>query len=426
MTRLIELRAENVKRLKAVRIKPDGNLFVVAGMNMQGKSTVLDCVEYGCGGQKGICDKPIRTGAKKARIVVDLDDLLVERTFTASGSTLVVKNKKGAKLKKPQAILDAMTNALSFDPGRFMTVDNEKRMEIVRQLIRLDFSVLDEDRATKYAARTDANRECARLEALYEDMPEYPDAPKDEISSGDLAAQLEEEKEIERRRDKINTAIQENETDREDIKAAIIEREEALKTLEAEIKNLADELVENGESLSHLIEKKELIPDLPEESIQVRMDRINATNLQVRANVAAKEISVDLANANAISVKLDRAIQDIDDTKTQMRMDAEYPLPEMTMDEDGIYFNNEPFEQASQSEKLIISCMICIALNPKLRLMLIRDGSMLDREHLTLLNDIAEKHDMMILIEVVGEPDYASVIIEDGEVKQLTDPTKKS
>ena len=40
--KIIELQAENVKRLKAVDITPDGTLQVIGGRNAQGKSSVLD------------------------------------------------------------------------------------------------------------------------------------------------------------------------------------------------------------------------------------------------------------------------------------------------------------------------------------------------------------------------------------------------
>ena len=36
--KIIELQAENVKRLKAVEITPDGTLQVIGGKNAQGKS----------------------------------------------------------------------------------------------------------------------------------------------------------------------------------------------------------------------------------------------------------------------------------------------------------------------------------------------------------------------------------------------------
>ena len=42
--KIIELRATNIKRLKAVEITPDGTMQVIGGRNAQGKSSVLDAI----------------------------------------------------------------------------------------------------------------------------------------------------------------------------------------------------------------------------------------------------------------------------------------------------------------------------------------------------------------------------------------------
>jgi recombinational DNA repair ATPase RecF len=41
---IIELRAENFKRITAVRIRPDGKVVNISGRNGQGKSSVMDSI----------------------------------------------------------------------------------------------------------------------------------------------------------------------------------------------------------------------------------------------------------------------------------------------------------------------------------------------------------------------------------------------
>ena len=109
MTRIVKLQAENIKRLRAVEITPDGNIVRITGRNGQGKSSVLDAIAYALGGQSLVPSKPIREGEKKARAIVTLDNgLTVERRFTEKGTVLEVKREDGAKYGSPQAMIDQM------------------------------------------------------------------------------------------------------------------------------------------------------------------------------------------------------------------------------------------------------------------------------------------------------------------------------
>ena len=60
---------------------------------------------------------------------------------------------------------------------------------------------------------------------------------------------------------------------------------------------------------------------------------------------------------------------------------------------------------------------IGLAMNPKLRVLLIRDGSLLDSEGLKMLAEIAEGYDAQIWLERCTDGQPIGVVIEDGEVK---------
>ena len=87
--KIIELRAENVKRLKAVGIHPDGTLQVIGGRNAQGKSSVLDAIWLALGGGKAgkSTSVPIRDGEDKASVTLDLGDLIVTGSWTKGGTS---------------------------------------------------------------------------------------------------------------------------------------------------------------------------------------------------------------------------------------------------------------------------------------------------------------------------------------------------
>lgn len=89
----------------------------------------------------------------------------------------------------------------------------------------------------------------------------------------------------------------------------------------------------------------------------------------------------------------------------------------LTFDENGVLLNKIPFDQASSAEQLKVSLAMGIAMNPKLRVLLIRDGSLLDEDNLKMIAELAAKNDCQIWLERVGSGDEVSIIIEDGSIK---------
>ncbi len=88
--KIVSLEVDNVKRLHAVHIKPDGGMVIIGGKNGAGKSSVLDAIEMALGGKKSIPRRPVRDGEESAHVVCDLGSLIVRRHFTPDGKTSVI------------------------------------------------------------------------------------------------------------------------------------------------------------------------------------------------------------------------------------------------------------------------------------------------------------------------------------------------
>jgi len=56
-------------------------------------------------------------------------------------------------------------------------------------------------------------------------------------------------------------------------------------------------------------------------------------------------------------------------------------------------------------------------MNPKLKVLLIRDGSLLDATSLKLVAQMAAEAEGQVWIERVGDGAECSVVIEDGKVR---------
>ncbi len=98
---------------------------------------------------------------------------------------------------------------------------------------------------------------------------------------------------------------------------------------------------------------------------------------------------------------------------------AEMPVPGLSFGDGEVLFDGLPLDQASQAEKIRISVAIAMAANPKLRVLCIRDGSLLDRESLRLLSELIESQDYQCWLEVTDDEGKTGVVIEDGAIRPL-------
>jgi len=126
----------------------------------------------------------------------------------------------------------------------------------------------------------------------------------------------------------------------------------------------------------------------------------------------------DVAPKKPIREGADRAEIVVDADKARAIERANLPVPGLGFGDGEVLFGGVPFEQASQAEKIRVSVAIAMAANPSLKVLCIRDGSLLDRDSLRLLTEIVEQNDYQLWLEKVGDEDAATgIVIEDGTVR---------
>ena len=152
------------------------------------------------------------------------------------------------------------------------------------------------------------------------------------------------------------------------------------------------------------------------EEVRKRLFSAEESNRKVDDNHAHAELSADLEALAERTRQLKRSIDMCDDRKANMIIDATYPVDGLTADDDCAMLDGVPFSQASHAEQLQCSVAIGLALNPTLKVLLIRDGSALDANSLEAITAMARDAGAQLWIERVGHGDECTVIIEDGEV----------
>lgn len=422
--KIIELRAENVKKLKAIEIRPDGNTIVISGRNEQGKSSVLDAIFLALGGKvaaKGVT-KPIRDGEESAYARVDLGDIIVKRNWTSNDkSYLTVENRDGATFKSPQAILDGLIGNLSFDPLAFSNMDGKKQREALLDLvdIKIDLDEWEKDRAEAYEERTGVNRKVKELEGQIAGIVVPEDTPDEEVKSAKVLDEIAEAQRVldandEKRRfaadfkKVLSTFVK----DAEETERAVKEQQEDLAIIVEKIKTLDSENQAKDAELEKLVD-----PDMT--VFKEKLANVETVNQAVREKQRGVELQSSLDKVKKESGDLTTEIDGMDKEKSDAIEAAEFPIEHLGFDETGVTYKGIPFGQCSAAERLRVSLCIAMAANPKLKVLRIMDGSLLDEANLKVINEMVKENDYQCWIEVVSEaPDGASVFIEDGAIKE--------
>lgn len=420
--KIIQLNSENFKFIKAVEIKPDANFQIISGRNEQGKSSVLDSIWAAIEGRTALkdTDKPIRNGEEKAFITVDLGELIVTRKFTTNGTTLEVKTKDGAKYSSPQKILDALVGKLSFDPLQFSYMDAKDQVKTLQELIGFDPSELDNKYAEIFEQRTEVNREVKTLSGQLEGMEEpTKDIPDEEESAGSILAELRQAQEVQKANDlkreeykQIKSEYQNTKDEIGNIQREILNLKVRLEESESGLKVIESQGKALGEQARDLVD-----PDL--DSYQERLEKVEHVNSQVRKK---KEYTSKLSNFSekkAISDELTQKLGAINEQKQDMLKAAKFPIEGLSFGESGVEYKDVPFKQCSAAQRLKVAMSVAMAKNPKLKVIRIMDGSLLDSENLKLIQEMAKDQDYQVWVELVDESGEMGVVIEDGQIKNL-------
>ncbi len=418
--RILRLVSENVKRVKAIdlTIDPKQALVLVKGDNAAGKSSVLDSIAYILGGKRVQPPEVIRKGESYARGLLETEELIVERKWSTGDNgklvdTIEVRSKEGAKFKSPQTMLDGLISRLSFDPLHFLALKPDEQAEALRKIVGLDFRTLDGQRLKAYVDRTLANRELLSLQKRLEVSPEIPGKLEAVDVAGLLADQAVAQGAASKRREleHASTAAHGHRTNCQTL------MKEAEAAMSKAFKRLADAQAAEKEANAALEAHPAPAPELVAQ-LATAIATASDQNDKVRRQAARAELVDQVAKAAAVAHALSSTIEGIDAEKKKKTETAPFPVPGLGFGDVGVTFKDLPFEQASGAERIRVSTGIGFALNPELKVLRIKDGSLLDSKSLALLEELAKEANGQIWLEIVGKGGVG-IVIEDGSVESI-------
>jgi len=403
-----ELIIRNFKAARKVTIYGAGpGVFEVTGANEAGKTSTLQALPAllaGLGYKEGklkLWDGNCLThGAIKGQLTAvlealdkdgeaELDGLTITRKFTAEnqskGGSLVIKSADGSRRK--QGDLNALVGEFSFDPTEWGTRALEEQVnslnalvdpEVAAGLAELDASI---DKAEQ--ERRDVGRQIKTFGQI-------PDLPQVEPMDADaLLGELERVQEHNAAQDRHQQQREAYERELMDVGAQIADLEARLDVLRRKRDAIIDRPLPTVEPWVDIKPIQQRLAEAGEQNVRAE---------QWRANEAKR---AELSKLTRRHAHHDQEIEDLREARRQLALQAKVPIDGLEWGAKGVVWNGTPWAKLSDSQRLRLTAMIEMARHPQLRVMLIRNGDLLDDNRFKELRQLADEQKYQIWVESV-------------------------
>ena len=357
-----ELLIENVKRVKAVQFEPSADgLTIIGGRNGQGKTSVLDAIAWALGGNNYKPSVPERDGALvPPNLHIELSNgLIVERK--GKNSTLKVTDPNGNK--SGQQLLNEFVSTLALDLPKFINGSDKDKADSLLKILGIG-----DVQNQLYAQRTEVGRIADRKKKAADEMPMYPNVPKEPVSATEL---IKEQQEILARNG-------ENERKRQDA----ARYEQILANAQIAFDE-AKAVLQKAEQ--DCLTARKSAEDLHDEStaeLEKNLAEIEALNIKIRANSTKEAAEVEANNLQQEYDGLTEQIESIREERSKLLDSAELPLPGLSVKDGKLIYNNMPWDGMSGSDQLKVATAIIRKLNPQCGFVLMDKLEQMDLETL--------------------------------------------
>ena len=399
--KISKLEIENVKRVKAVSLEPTQNgLTVIGGRNNQGKTSVLDSIAWTLGGDKFKPTSARREGSVVPPFLhVEMDNgLVVERR--GENSSLKVIDPAGRK--GGQQLLNEFVETFALDLPRFMEQSAKEKANVLLRIIGVEEQLkkLDYDESTTFNRRREVGRIALQKQKYAEELPLYPDVPKEPISASELILRQQE----------ILAKNGENQRLRNEY-ANLVSRRDELTAKLTELQNERAEILLKLETAAKTT--AELVDESTDE-IRESLLNIEKINTKVRANGERERAEIEAEQYKKDYDALTAEIEDLRAARTKLLDNADLPLPGLSVVDGELTYNGVKWDCMSGSDQLKTATAIVRRLNPKCGFVLLDKLEQMDVDTLREFGAWLESEGLQAIATRVSTGDECSIIIEDG------------
>ena len=409
MIKITNLELENIKRIKAVQLAPsESGLTVIGGNNGQGKTSVLDAIAWALGGDKFKPSQPQRDGSvipPHLRVTLS-NGLIVERR--GDKSALKITDPNGGK--GGQQLLNEFISQLALDLPKFMQATSKEKAQTLLRIIGVGdkLTALEQQEQNTYNQRRAVGQVADQKQKYADGLPDYPDAPSEEISISELIRQQQDIL----ARNGENQRLRQNRD---------ICEQELLRAQQA-FDRASEALAKAQQDAETARRSAEDIQDESTAEIEENIRNIDLLNAKVRANRERDRAVAQAQESREQYGELTAKIEDIRAQKTALLSGADLPLPGLSVEDGELTYNGAKWDCMSGAEQLRVSTAIVRRLNPECGFVLMDKLEQMDEQTLNEFGAWLEQEGLQVIATRVSTGGECSVIIEDGYAKPTEQP----
>lgn len=437
--RFESLEVENFKNITKKIVNIGGRSFIITGKNAAGKSSLIQALLSPMDSKVKQPKKAIKRGEEKGstKVVIkgeiggEEHEYTLEMFYTPGNQTgrLVIRNSAGEALKSPAKTLDAIVGNISFDMFKFLNDTGSAKVKVIKDLagITSQIDALDAQRKEKMADKLFKTRSCEEKEAVMknhglsqDEIDKYSEEIPVEPIKEELATISKKIDDYNRIKNSVAKFKKENEDSKDDIEKNNEEIQKLLKkiqVIEAANKALEELIKTNEVSITKGEEWLSRNNEPKAEEISKRLSDANLHNENYNKVIELGKKQIEIVNLKKEIEKLQAEVVKIDEDKLRLIRKSKLPIEGMTFDEDQVYLNGLPMEegQINTAELYKAGFEISKALNPNLRVIIIPEGSLFDKESLMEVIKKADEDGYQVIAEVVSDDADVNINFVEAE-----------
>jgi hypothetical protein len=415
--KILRFLVENVKGIRVLFFDALGDLITLSGKNGAGKSAALDAIEAVLVGGP----LPVRNGESRAKVEIQLGEYTLTRTVTDKTDRFIVKNRDGATYPSPRKFLSDIVGPIAIRPLAFASLKTKEQLDVLFGLLpelKEGLDVAEKRISEIKQTRSDLLRDQNRLKVELEKAP--AEDPGSEVDIKTLTDQLAAAMQENRIRAERRSAAHRKEddlhhlgTDKEAVTKEIREINTRLETLQKKIAAMTEREKTLSAEIAAAIDAPE---DIDTDQIARAIDDAEDHNRKVRAMAQIREKRVLL---DQLAGKFSAAGDDLKEAEADKAMllrTALMPIDGLGVTEGAVTYKGIPVSDLSTSEKVRVGAAIAVAQNPKARVILCDDISLLDSKSLATLHEICAGFQIWQVVN--DESGTKGFYIEDGTIKE--------